>query len=107
MTEYWYRYNIMPNLSLGLFGNDDEPDVIVQCEKIRVEHHTPCGVRLYYPPKGKMVFHDHPKQFASKTKERALECFIARKRRQIEILTAQLKNAKDGLALAEKGEVHD
>jgi hypothetical protein len=107
MTEYWYRYNIAPNLSMLIFDEPNASNISVRCESLLVEKHTPMGVRLRYPPKGKFVLNNAVKQFASPTKERALVCFIARKRKQIEILQYRLDEAKAALDLAKKGQVHD
>lgn len=47
------------------------------------------------------------KRYAYPTKEEALQNYIARKNRQINILNRQLKDAKDCLDLARKGKVEE
>ena len=50
-----------------------------------------------YPQKGKWVSKTSKKRYAYPTREEAKENFIARKKRQISILSGQLENAKAAL----------
>lgn len=103
--EYWYR--ITDYRTAG--GVDEWGDIIpgsgsshLRLEMYEVVKHTPKGVWIYLGWEGKrFVLRDARKRFACPTKEEALESFMARKRRQIRILTAQRKNAKEALRLAE------
>lgn len=72
-------------------------DLVLRTYKVIKE--TPCGywveVDLYDHPSGKRWTSKHSrKRLAYPTKEEALDSFIARKRKQIEILEDQIHNAK-------------
>lgn len=66
---------------------------------------TPCGywIKLFscFDDK-KWITKTARNRFAFPTRKEALENFRARKRRQIQILTAQLDNAKTSLMIAEE-----
>ena len=52
---------------------------------------------------GRFVLLSAHKKWACNTEQEALESFIARKKRQIKILSAQLQQARDDLHLTEQG----
>jgi len=74
---------------------------ILNYQVIRV---TPkgCWVSDFYGSKPRFVLNQSRKRFAWATKEDALVSFIARKRRQIRIVRAQLGNAENALFQAEQ-----
>ena len=61
---------------------------------------TPRGKVISEYGKDRFVLNDSRKRFAHETKEDALASFIARKNRQISILSCQLDTAKKALNLA-------
>jgi hypothetical protein len=76
----------------------------------RIIRETPKGVWIEFydnPKKEKFVLLTARKQFACRTKQEALKSFIARKNKQIRILTAQLENAKEALRIAKNTKVSD
>lgn len=75
--------------------------VKLQLQEFRVIKRTPCGVRIDdYSPGGRFISRDWNKQWASPTVEGARQSFIARKKRQVRILEAQLAKAKEAQGLA-------
>lgn len=93
----------------GKHDNDGSFEHLRLCENIRfarfsVEKTTPRGVRLC---NGKFVAHHWLKKYAYPTQADALQSFIARRRRYVAILTAQLDRAKDELRLAERFKFND
>jgi hypothetical protein len=65
---------------------------------------TTCGVRLSDGfSKPRMVLEGARRRFACPTREEALESFIARKRRQLKILRAQIQRVERALADANAG----
>ena len=70
---------------------------------------TNCGVWIEdYSDKGRFVNLEKNKKFACVTQNQAMESFIARKERQISILTHQLTQAKEAIQKAKKhdGEIN-
>jgi hypothetical protein len=92
-VEYWYRYDEMESTT----------GVRVYQTKYRVLKHTPCGVQLDVWGFPRFVLARARKRFACPTDEEARESYMARKRRQIGILEAQLRRAKRGLHAMEQG----
>jgi hypothetical protein len=70
-------------------------------ESFPVERHTPKGVWLRVWGHEKWVSATAKKRYAYPTQEEARESFIARKKRQILILSNQLIEAKKMLQMAE------
>lgn len=64
----------------------------------KVEKRTPKGAWL----SDRFVLLTANKRYACNTEEEAIESFIARRKRQIQILEGQLRKAKADLALTEK-----
>lgn len=73
---------------------------VLRCESFNVIRHTPCGVVVNDWGNERFVRNDSRKRFAHETKEAALASYIARKNRQIRILSCQLEAAKNGLRVA-------
>lgn len=89
----FYRYEEMQYYQIGVKIHLMEFDFIKE---------TPCGywIKLFsFCDDKKWVSKTAKKRFAYPTKEEALSSFIARKTRQIEILEAQLSNARMALML--------
>lgn len=70
-----------------------------------VLRHTPKGVWLDTYTGKKFVLRDAYKQFACPTLEKAMESYIARKKRQIAIYHARLETAERALRIAKLSEV--
>ena len=102
--EYWYRVECRTEAT-G-WSEFEERGFghrwVMKVYALPVISHTPKGVWLDLFGTRKFVLNDSRKQYASPTKETALQGFIKRKHRQISILTARLTEAQEGLALAEK-----
>lgn len=117
-VQYLYRYNEI-HVSLGCdYWGDPLPGhkVEIWLEEYPIVKRTPKGVwiNLYshiYPVPlepswtdgKKFVNLEARKKYACLTKEEALESFKARKRKQINILKGQLKDAEQALKIAENG----
>lgn len=107
-----YRYEDK-QYSLGL-DQFDEPipgsATRVNLLTFAVLKRTPCGAWIHcYDTTRSGNFTDKKfvrltarKQFASNTKDEAIDCFRWRKKRQILILKAQLKNAETALQIVDK-----
>ena len=80
------------------------PAVEIVGTEFCVEKITPCGCwiveEMFIGSKRHFVLDHAKKKFAYETKALAMEAFIARKRRQIEILTDRLATAKKLLLFA-------
>ena len=112
MTEYLYRYEEV-RYSLGVDQFDDPYPgyrLVVHCVKYKIIRRTPKGVWIRYydnlialdeDKNKKFVLLTARKKFACETKEEARKSFIARKKRQIEILKAHLEQAETSLYIAE------
>lgn len=101
-TNTYYRVSVEHYWD-GKHDNDGSFETLQEVENIYFEEHqvekaTPRGVRLC---NGTLVIHSWRKRYAYPTKQEALTAFIARRRRQVAILTAQLARAQDELRLAE------
>ena len=91
IPEYLYRYEDHEYANIG---------VRVEMRKFRVIKETPCGywVKLFESfDDTKWVSKTAKKRFAYPTMSQALTSFKARKRRQIEILQAQIDRARSAL----------
>lgn len=75
--------------------------VELDCDEYKVLRTTPKGVWIeLYDGQERFVRNDSRKKFAHPTQEEALDSFIARKERQISILAAQRRSAKEALIKA-------
>jgi hypothetical protein len=99
--EYWYRYEDR----LYSSGVDefefplDTPILQVKLRRYRVRKLTPCGARL---ENGRFVLRSAKKRWATPTVKEAEESFVARKNRQINILSNRLKHAREALKIIQK-----
>lgn len=97
--EYWYR---IESRSEATGWNEwDEVSYghreVLKLWALPVLSHTPKGVWLDNFGQRKFVLLDSRKQYASPTKEAALDAFKHRKQRQIHILTSRLSDAREAL----------
>ena len=96
--QYLYRYKdiwIGPSL-LNI------SDIVLRLEQFEILKETPCGywIKFWNGPKYKrFVLKEGTKRYALADKKDALESYYARKRKQLEILTAQCERAKLALNL--------
>ena len=100
-SEVWYRFSERAT-SITV---DPEFDVYrtehsVELTSYPVAKHTPCGVRL---STGRLVLHNSQKKWACATVDEAKTSFLARKNRQIRILSRQLENAENSKKMVEAG----
>ena len=91
------RYSVCVDPELEIYGVSDPH---LEARWYRVSKRTRCGA--WINDGGKFVNLQARKQWACNTVDEALASFIARKRRQVSILSAQLKAAEAGLSLALK-----
>lgn len=103
--EAWYRvedHRTAPSLDEWENPIPGSGRLHITIYPYRVLRHTPKGVWLedHTQPGGRFVLKDSRKRFACPTKEEAIESFIARKRRQCEILKAQLDHVERVLTVA-------
>ena len=89
--------------SLVSYGDEDSgyhARVKVDLIAYPVMKETPKGIWIYVPfNQKKFINLSAKKKFACISKEDALYSFIARKKRQIRILSTQLRDAQDALSL--------
>lgn len=106
-TECWYRYDDYSE-AVGGIGVDGDWEYAgysrtkLRLTKYPVIKHTPKGVWLDNYGTKRFVRREAIKRFACPTEEEALESFIARKARQVSILTSQLEQAKKAKKMAEE-----
>lgn len=101
---YWYRVTGVSYASMcDEFDNPTGPGrKELHIQSYPVLRTTPKGVVIELSPdEPRLVLHQSRNQYASPTKEQALKNFIARKKRQIYILSGQLEAAKVFKTLAE------
>jgi hypothetical protein len=92
------RYSVVIDYETERYGSSDP---VIEMHWYRVKKRTPSGARL---DNGKFVYTDKritAREWASATPAAALESFKERRRRQIGILTHQLRAAEIELALTE------
>ena len=71
------------------------------CETFKIHHLTPSGMVInFFNGKGKFINNSWKKKFAYPTPEEAFQAFIYRKKRQVEILEAQIEATKKQFAAA-------
>lgn len=100
-----YRYDARIYASLM---REDYPQLLSDAGTMRLEpteypiiKDTPCGAWVDDYGRKRWVNLEATKKFACRSKDEALASFIARKRRQIEILERQLADARRALKKAE------
>jgi len=103
--KFLYRYDDYVYSNINEFGDLDGPGRIeVRCSYYEILKETPKGVwiKYYLNPLGKkFVLLSARKQFACRTKEKALLMFRFRKIKQVKILEAKLSYAKRALAVTD------
>ena len=114
MSAFWFRYEDRRVCSISVSEFDvittSNRRVSLLCLQFEVVSVTPCGVWLRTGelnarrPGERWVRRDAHKRWACPTKEEALRSYRARKRRQIKILRAQLREAKAALQLTQDGQ---
>ncbi len=87
VTEVWYRYDKYSENHIHAF-------------EYPVLKHTPKGVWRDNYGKKRFVLKDGLKRFALPTKKEALESYIRRKKKQIQLLNHQLETARLCLMIA-------
>lgn len=97
MTDTYYRYEYAP-----VWHNTE-----MFLEEWRVIRTTPAGVWVERYGQEKFVLLKAHKKWAHPTKATALEGFIKRRERQIDILQAQLTRAEEALAAAKAYDIND
>lgn len=104
--EYWFRVeeHLESNGYVDVSGDyvRTGSTVRVTLQAHRVVKVTPYGVRL---DNGMFIHREWNKRFAAPTKSDAVTDFIARKKRQIRVLTGQLETAREALKLVEGGKL--
>ena len=97
-----YRYtNYLASAGVDEWGNSLGSRQALYCIPYTIIKETKCG---YWVMDGRkrFVYKDARKKFACLDKLTALESFIARKKRQIKILKAQINSVHEALYLAKK-----
>lgn len=106
MIDFWYRFEDY-RVSGGIndFGEPEGPGhTEIRMREFQVTKHTPKGVWLHgagWDGGKKFVLRDARKRYACPTVDEAMESFLARKKRQLSILTAQASGVREAIALAE------
>jgi Zn-finger nucleic acid-binding protein len=91
---WWYRFDdvMYAPMPSGEYGEWVGPSTLkVELHKYQVVKITPCGVWLDV---GKFVKTAARKRFACPTEAEARESFLARKKRQLSILSAQVSRVE-------------
>lgn len=76
-------------------------------DRFPIVRRTPKGVWIDNYGERKFILLTANKKFACETLEQARESFVARKRRQIRILTAGIRSAEQAIALVERNQISD
>jgi len=97
-AKYYRYHDARASTGSEEFGFSSRVDLFVS--EYYVIKETPKGVWIESYGTKRFVLHDSRKKFAHPTIESARESFIYRKKRQIKILSAQLKNAQQALECA-------
>jgi len=106
--EVWYRYNDMVYAEIDEWGEAyGRGRIEVNLYEYKVIKKTPKGVWLDNYGFKKFVLKDARKRFACPTKQEALESFIARKKKQLKILKAQMDRAMVALHQVESIKTND
>lgn len=100
--EYLYRYDTRFHGSMDEYGDVTFRYSTIQISKFKILKRTPCGAWIDYAYRSKKFVNlTCRKQYACETPEKALQSFICRKKRQVKILSSQLKDAESVLRIAE------
>jgi hypothetical protein len=105
--DTWYRYEDVRHADVNEYDDIGPTYVKLYLRKYKVSKVTPKGVWLSYFFVGglcRFVLLDARKRFAHRTREDALESFIARKAKQIRILEKQLEHVRSAVWQAEREE---
>lgn len=99
MSTHFYRYDT--ETRYATYGSEE---TVVTLWHYYVQKETPCGYWIVGGPrmKRRWVSKTAHKRFAYPTQEQALESFLRRKKRQVEIYTSRLEQAKRELAVAQE-----
>jgi len=101
MKDVLYRYH--DSVYAALLDEHDNPDgpgrVVVSLETYKILRTTPKGVWVECFGKDKFVLLAAQKRFACPTKKEALESLLARKKKQISILSDKIRNAESAMAV--------
>lgn len=85
--------------------------VVLRARPYRILKVTPRGVRIddyqNRATPGRVLLRDWTKQWASPTIDEAVKHFIARKRRQISIYEARIRNWEEAVRLAENEQINN
>ncbi len=104
----FYRYEAVNYASIDEFGDFTTgfPNPTIELRTLNLHRETPKGYWIgygkpgQYSSKGRWVSKTSKKRFAYPTKEEALNNFVLRKTRQIQILKAQLENCTVAISKA-------
>lgn len=103
--EYWYRVNEHRYASVNEFGETENSYTELSLDRYPVIKHTPKGVWIarYYDKK--FILKSAKKQWACPTEEQAKASYVARKKRQIKILSNKLNEVRVFLAQLEQNRI--
>lgn len=112
-AEFWYRYEDRRYATLNEWGDvagtysqvEESVFVVVKTtlKGVWLQHallHS-SGLALTFGCKPRFVLRDARKRYACPTKAEALASFLARKQRQAQILSTQLRDVKAAIAKAQ------
>ena len=101
--EIYYRYEdfrqAAPMDEYESPTGEGRPDI--QLFIFKVLRHTPKGVVIDLDGGDRFILSAARKRFACPTKEEAMESFLARKNKQLEILRSQINHVKHVIEIAE------
>ena len=105
--EKFYRYEDKRHCSIDEFDDINGSYVKIYLLQYDVIKKTPKGVWISYSLDfngnyKKFILLTARKKYANSTKEKALNDYLYRKKRQVQILKSRLNNAKDALYEGEK-----
>jgi len=93
-----YRFENRSVAHLDMFGELSGPStMVINLIEFKIVKETKCGCWINVYGDKKFVNTNAKKQYASRTKEKAKECFIARKTRYISILSANIRKSEDAI----------
>lgn len=102
MKLYRYEARKYSQCTIGVCGGETYGSTppILECFEFEVTRETPAGYWVDVWGENKWVSKSSRKRYAHQSKPEALASFVARKNRQIRVLSAQLRDAEYALALA-------
>ena len=103
--ECFYRYeDVRYSNGMDMFDNPNPGySLRVQLSQYPVIKYTPKGAWINVYGDKKFVLLSAKKRYACPTKEEALECFMYRKKRQLSILNAKVRQVEHAIQLATNG----